>query len=276
MLSAQDERYVQIIGAPLICLFLIYWDRKRILSIARYSPRVGIPLLSLAILLCSISAAWQSRGEEISRLALAAFAIILVWQAAFILCYGTQGWKLAMYPLCCLFLAIPPPPNVIDWLSVAYQHGSAAASYAILELVGVPVLRDGMEFSIPGLVFNIEPQCSGIRSGIAFLLVGIFASRLYLRSPWGRLVLVLSTIPMAMFKNAVRIVVITSLAAYVDRAFITGPFHHKYGGLVFAPVDLLLFVALLLLLQTLERRFVNERTMPSTSPSPILEQPRYM
>jgi exosortase len=270
-LSFQDERYGQILAAPLICLLLIYCDREKIFSVTRYSPRVGIPLLSLAILLCLIFAPWQSRGEEITRLVPVALAIILVWQAAFILCYGTQSWKLAMYPLCCLFLAIPIPPSVINWLTVAYQHGSAAASYAILDLVGVPVLRNGMVFSIPGLNFKIAEECSGIRSGVAFLMVGIVASRLYLRSRWARLVLMLSTIPMAMFKNAVRIVVIASLAAYVDRAFIEGPFHHKYGGVVFLPVDFLLFVPLVLVLQKLERRSVDERTLPSTSASPILE-----
>lgn len=269
--SFQDERYGQILAAPLICLFLIYWERENIFSVARYSPNVGIPLLSLAVLLCLIIAPWQLRGEEITRLVPVVLVIILVWQAAFFLCYGAQSWKLAMYPLCCLFLAIPVPPRAMNWLTVAYQHGSAAACYAILDLLGVSVLRDGMVFSIPGLNFKIAEECSGIRSGVAFLLVGIAASRLYLRSRWGRLVLLLATIPMAMFKNAVRIAVIAWLAAYVDRAFIDGPFHHKYGGVVFLPVDFLLFVPLLLILRKLGRRSVDERTVPSTSASPILE-----
>ena len=61
-----------------------------------------------------------------------------------------------------------------------------------------------------------------------------------------------------MFKNAIRIVVTTSLAAYVDRWFIDGPFHHKYGGIIFSPLDFVLFVPLLLGIRKLENRKPEE------------------
>jgi hypothetical protein len=64
--------------------------------------------------------------------------------------------------------------------------------------------------------------------------------------------LLAATVPIAIFKNAVRVVVITLLAANVDRSFIDGPFHHKYGGVIFAPLDILVFVPLVVALRRIE------------------------
>jgi hypothetical protein len=60
-----------------------------------------------------------------------------------------------------------------------------------------------------------------------------------------------------MFKNAVRICVTATLAAFVDRAFIDGPFHHVYGGVIFAPLDCVLFIPFLIGLRKLEHKFAG-------------------
>lgn len=259
-LSSHDDRYIEIIAAPLISAYLMYWDRQNIFSKAHYSPRIGFPLLSCGAILCLIVAGVSWTADPIIRLDPAMFALILVWQTWFIVCFGLRSFRAALYPLCCLWLAVPIPPRVIDSLTMAYQHGSAALSFLILDLSGVSVLQNGTSFSIPGLDFTIAPECSGIKSGLAFLLVSILAVRLYLKSGWARSLVILFTIPIAMFKNAIRIVVTASLAAYVDRAFIDGPFHHKYGGLIFSPLDFVFFVPLVLGLRRLENLSPGEKS----------------
>jgi len=85
------------------------------------------------------------------------------------------------------------------------------------------------------------------------VMVAIVAGYLYLRSGWTRSALMLLTIPIALLKNAIRIVAISTLAAYVDRIFIDGPFHHVYGGLVFSLAGVAIFVLVLAGLQAIER-----------------------
>jgi exosortase/archaeosortase family protein len=92
------------------------------------------------------------------------------------------------------------------------------------------------------------------------LIVAIVAGYIYLRSGWARLALILMTIPIALFKNAVRIVGISTLAAYVNRIFIDGAFHHVYGGLLFSVVGMAIFVVVLAGLQKIERRAVPDAT----------------
>jgi exosortase len=252
-LSLRDDRYLQIVLAPLVCSVLIFLHRTEIFSQARYSPRTGIPLLSLAMLLGIVSV-YRDPGSEGAGLLLAVFAIVQVWMAAFVLCYGVQSFRAGLYPLCCMFLMIPLPPTWMDRITAGLQHGSAAISYEILRLSGIPVLRRGLQFSLPGLDFEVAPECSGIRSSLALMMVAIFAAYVYLRSGWARSALLLLTVPIVLFKNAVRIVAISTLGAYVDRIFIDGPFHHRYGGLLFTAVGVGLFVLVLAGLQKIERR----------------------
>jgi len=252
-LSVQDDRYFQVVVGPILCLFLLYRERTSIFPEARFSPRLGVPLLLLATLLGLALLRQQPGSDESRKLFLVIFAVILVWMAAFVLCYGTRSFKAALFPLCCLFLTVPVPPALMNSIILALQHGSADVSYALLRLAGIPVFRQGMTFSLPGLDIEVAPECSGIRSCLALMIVGILASRVYLRSGWRRWALIVMTFPIAIFKNAVRIVVISSLSAYVNRAILSGPLHHS-GGPVFALVGIALFAPLLFALQKSEIR----------------------
>lgn len=252
-LAWKDDRYLQIALAPLLCLFLLYWERDAVFSRGRFSPRLGIALTSVSMLLglALLYARWP--GNEGSRLALLVFSIALIWISGFILCWGLQSFKRAFFALCCLFLMIPISSTTMDWMTTELQQGSAATSFQILRLLGIPVYRDGMSFMLPGLLFRVAPECSGIHSWLAFVIVAMLAARVFLRSRWTMLLLVLATIPIAIVKNAIRIVVITSLTVYVNPSIINSPLHHN-GGPLFALIDLAIFVPLLVISQRIEIR----------------------
>lgn len=249
-LAIHSDRYLQVALAPLVTSFLIFWDRKTIFQQARYSPAVGIPLVACAILLGIL---FRSRS-----LPLAVLSMVLLALSAFLLCFGPRSFRAALYPLCCLFVTIPFPVEWMNRVATNLQYGSAAVSYAILRVTGIPVFRHDLVFSLPGLDFEVAPECSGIHSSLALLMISLVASYLYLRSGWSRLALILLTIPIALFKNAARIVTLAVLGAYVDRIYIDGPLHHKYGGLVFSVLGAILFVLVLAGLLYLERQLLGK------------------
>ena len=72
------------------------------------------------------------------------------------------------------------------------------------------------------------------------------------RTPSRRICFALLAIPIGIFKNAVRIVTLSYLGVYVDRAYLEGRLHHQYGGLVFSSLALFLVVPLLILLRKSE------------------------
>src|SRR5690349_4370147 len=51
VLALDDYRYEDIMVAPILCAVLLYMDRKEFLSKARFAPGIGIPILSLTVLL---------------------------------------------------------------------------------------------------------------------------------------------------------------------------------------------------------------------------------
>ena len=252
-LSISDDRYLPIALAPLMCLFLMYWERPRIFPSSRFWPRIGIPLLSAAMLFGLTLSILRPPANDGTGLVSTIFAVVLMWMAGFILCFGPDSSKNAFFPLCCLFLMIPISPALMDWMTAELQQGSAATSFHILRFMGIPVFREGMTFMLPGLSIKVAPECSGIHSWLAFVIVAILATRVCLRSRWMMFALVALTIPIAIFKNAVRIVAISSLTVYVDRSVISGPIHHN-GGPLFALVDLAIFVPLLIGFQRFEIR----------------------
>jgi exosortase len=158
---------------------------------------------------------------------------------------------------------VPVPASLMDSLAAGLQHGSAAVSCQMLRLVGVPVFSQGTRISLPGLEINVEPECSGIRSFLALALVGLVAGRMFLCRSWNRLALVVSTIPIAVLKNSLRISVIAWLSAYVNRAFLYGPIHRN-GGLIFTPLGVALLLGFLAGLRRFETWMAKRRQAAHT------------
>jgi exosortase len=119
----------------------------------------------------------------------------------------------------------------------------------IFHLFGVPVIRQGFDFALPGVTIRVAEECSGIRSTLAMLITAVVAGHLWLRSFPRTLLLCLATIPISIVKNAVRIAVLSWLAIHVDAQFLLGSIHHEYGGILFFGFGLLQMAALLVLLQ---------------------------
>jgi exosortase len=240
---------------------LVYLERKRIFNDVDYCPRVGIPLMVLGIILFGFARQFSFPPAQNDNLALSVFAIVLIWIAGFVLCYGSRASGVAIFPLSFLVLMIPIPVTLVQKLSVALEKASAEIVYVLFQLAGIPVFRQGFRFSIPGLNIEVAEQCSGIRSTLAFFITSLCAGHLFLRSTCRRVYFSLITIPIVIFKNGVRIVTLSLLSIYVDPGFLTGRLH-QYGGWVFGLLGLAILLPLLLLLQKSEDRAQRKQAQP--------------
>lgn len=258
-LSLRDDRYSFNLVIPFLSVFLVYLKRQA-LARGRYRCRVGIPLVLLGAILSYIAAGRPASSDQAGSLSVVVFALVLVWIGGFIACYGTQAFAAVIFPLCFLLWMVPIPRIALDKLSLLLQAGSAEAAYVLMKLTGVPVLRQGFTFSLPGLDIEVAQECSGIRSALALLITGSLASYILLRCWWSRSCLVLAIVPIAVFKNAVRIVTISYLGLYVSPDFLHGRLHRN-GGLPFAMLAVAMLVPVLLLLRTFEVRRAEKARM---------------
>lgn len=248
-LSFHDERSSHILLIPLISAFLIFLQRKRIFRATRYCPLIGAPLLLVVAVL------WYSLKTPLSRLnntdylSVVAFLWFLVWIAGFVLCYGTRSFKAAAFPVLFLVLMVPIPTVLADKTVSLLQRGSAETCYGLFRLIGVPFIRHGFQFSLPGVDIEVAQQCSGIHSGLSLFIAGLLLQHLLLQGIWKKAFFTLCIFPIAIFKNAVRIVTIAWLGIHVNPDFFHGQLHRQ-GGLPFSILAIALLGVVLVLLRS--------------------------
>jgi exosortase len=251
-LAFHDDRYTFILTIPFISFGLLWLKRGTIFVNARYCAGAGLAIAAGGFALFVISTS-SSRFNADYVLSIKVLAAIVIGVGAFVWCYGTQTAGSAIFPLVFLLLMVPIPPSLLDHVVVALQTGSAEVAYRLFKLAGVPVFREGTyKFALPGVTIEVAEECSGIRSGVSLFIASILAGYLFLRLSWSRALLSVLTIPIVIFKNAVRVVMISSLGVYVDPSFLYGRLH-RYGGLPFSILALALLLPVLFALTKAER-----------------------
>jgi exosortase len=248
---------------PLISLYFCYERRDVIFAKAKFAP-FGFFLLALGIgIYAATLIASQAHGLPISVVP-AILGVIVCIAGAFLACYGTDAWRAAIFPLGFLLFAVPLPQAILEPLVRWLQNGSAAVVGLLFGLLRVPFQRNGLIFDLTGLRFHIAPECSGIRSSYALMVLTVLISYWTLRSAWRRLLMVASVVPLVLVKNGIRIVTISLLTAYVDPSIIDGPLHHQ-GGFVFFGLVLVAEGGLCWLLRRSELKAISGEAPASRS-----------
>jgi exosortase len=258
-MSLQDERYTHILVVPVISGAFLFLERERIFLDSRYCPAVGIPLMLFGLLMVLVS---RIRPSLSINLTVPVGAAVLLWIGAFVLCYGLRSYNTVGFPFLLLLLMIPIPSWILNRLVAALQAGSAELSYLLFRVAGVPIWRHGTLMALPGVDIEVAPQCSGMRSSMALVIAGAIISRVLLRTGWARVFVILCIGPIAIFRNAVRIVCISLLGVYVDRGFFFGHLHH-YGGIPFSLVGFAILIPLVWVLRRWEQHVVRARVEPA-------------
>lgn len=266
-LALRDERYTYIIVMPFLCVTVMVLNRAAIFRKNSYSIG-GIPLLALGFWLHATLAPDRLTDPVLGEVTKAGIALTAVWCGIFVSFFGLHAARQALFPLSMLLLTTPPPAAWLNSLEAFLQRGSAEFAYVMFKLTGMPVFRQDMVFSLPGIDIEVARECSGIRSALALLVTALMAGYLLLRSNVNRTALVLLSLPISMFKNAVRITVLSWLGVYVSPDYLHGDLH-RHGGLPFTLIALAMVLPVLLILLRIERR---QASPPSQAP-PGLSSP---
>jgi exosortase C (VPDSG-CTERM-specific) len=226
---------------------------------ATYQGSPGWALVPLAGGLAALALAWgwwPTSGPltQNDRLGLYAAAYVgLLWAGGFAILGARWMWA-AAFPLAFLVFLIPMPTGMEHTLETASQYASAEATAWMYELTGLPNIRDGLVFQLPGITIKVAQECSGIRSSWVLFITSLVAAEMFLRSPWRRFILVALVIPLGILRNGFRILVISWLCVEVGPHMIDSIVHHRGGPIFFAVSLVPLFLILWLLRRGEERR----------------------
>nr|WP_314624500.1 exosortase A [uncultured Noviherbaspirillum sp.] len=213
-----------------ISLWLI-WKRRDVLS--RMSPTPYWPaLLSLAV--CGFGWLLAEMGD-VQVVRQYAFAAMLPLTVVAV-CGLRISWAIA-FPLAYVLLAVPFGEVFIDPLI------NLTADFTVwaVQMTGIPVLRDGTNFSIPTGNWSVVEACSGVRYLIASFTLGCLYAYLTYRSRKRQMLFILAAILVPIVANGLRAYMIVMIGHLSGMALATGVDHIIYGWLFFGLVMFLMF-----------------------------------
>ncbi len=254
-LSLQRDAYSHISLIPLISISLIYWRRTAVfkrLGSTCYAGSVPF-LVGLALYGVAGRVGTMSPPDVVSSFSLSIMGFVVACVGAFLFTYGWAAFRAALFPLGFLLFIVPMPAFFLTKIISCLQQGSSEAAALILNALGVPFLRNGLVFQLPGITIEVAEECSGIRSSIALLITTLLAAQFLLRSKWRKLGLCILVFPVAMVKNGLRIATLSILAVYVNHDFLFGSLHRS-GGFMFFLIGLAVLWGALRLLQRADGR----------------------
>lgn len=256
-LTQQQEHYSHMVLIPWVSLYVLYLDRRVILASREWSPWIGVLLLGVgAFSYWKFDAvAW---GPD--HLSLTMFSFVVLCWGIFLFFFGASCFRKTVFGLLFLLFLIPLPSVVLSTIIGFLQRSSAEATAVVFSMLGIPVFREGFIFSLSNFTIHVAEECSGIRSTLSLVLTSLVAGHFFLRSWLGKFGIVAIVIPLAIIKNAFRIVGLALLANYVDPTYITNSALHRSGGIPLFLLSLVVLFALVWLVRRLETTSGYART----------------
>lgn len=215
---------------PLFSLYFLNQHKDKILEIKAKQNWLG--LISLLLLLV-----FYPLNYKYFRVGYARPITVIACLGSIVLFLG--GWKLVRYtwlPVVYLIFAIPLPGRWYKMITIPMRQWAAQIATVLLSLV-----KD-LEASVQGVIINViykgipldQPldvaeACSGMRLLMAFLALGVAMAYLHWRPVWQRIVLVCSTIPIAIFCNIIRVTVTGFIHILWDPKYAQGIYHDMLG-----------------------------------------------
>jgi exosortase len=238
-LTQQQEHYSHIVLIPWLSLYVLYLRRKAIFASREWSPWLGSILIGLGAWCYWSADAAIFAPDQLSMTILA--LVVMCWGIA-VSFFGVTFCRKVLFGLLFLLFMVPLPSFLLDAIIGFLQRSSAEGTEVLFSALGVPVFRQEFVFSLSNFTIYVAEECSGIRSALSLFITSLVAGHFFLRSAWMKMGLVAVVVPLAIVKNAFRIVGLSLLANYVDPTFITASALHRSGGI---PLFLLSLVGLL-------------------------------
>ncbi len=229
-----------------ISLFLIFRLR------AETDPIALRPSLAGGLLVAALVCAWIL-ARLIGVQAVEQFSVLALLPATFVAIGGLGVARLLLFPLLFVLLAFPFGDVLVPGLMAV----TADISFVLLQLSGIPVLRDGQYMSLPGGEFVVAEVCSGVRYLMSGVLVSLLYAYLTYPSHFKRWVFVSVAVVLLVFGNGLRAYLVMAIASASNMRYLAGEDHIYFGWVLFG----LLIVAIM----WLGGRFADE---PGDVPSP--------
>lgn len=234
-----DPNYSHGFLIPIITGYLIWLERKRLKQVNIAPSWWGVIVILFAGVIFLLG---RTAGEYYSQ----RFSIIIMLYGFILAFLGTEAFKICFWPIAYLIFMIPLPYVIYNEIAFPLKLFATHIATACLQALGFPIYSSGNIIYLPHITLEVADACSGIRSLISILALGVILAK-FTQDTWvKRILLVLLSIPIVIGANILRII-ITGIFAVEDPVLAQGFFHEFTGEIVFALGLILLFLVAFLL-----------------------------
>ena len=221
-----DDNYSHGFFVPLFSGFVLWHQRERLARIPAAPSWFGLLVIAggLGILVVGVLGVEMFLSRTSLLFLLAGLAIYFT---------GWPFFRAVLFPWAVLFLMVPIPKIVFNQVAFPLQLLASRFAGELLELVGVPVLREGNVIQLPSMTLEIVEACSGIRSLVSLATLAVIYGYFLEPRVGRRVILVVAAVPIAVIANALRVMGTGLLGYYWNPDKAEGFFHAFQGWVLF-------------------------------------------
>jgi len=232
---ARDSYYSHGILIPFVTAFLIWQKRDVLKKIKPETSPWGLRLFFLGIAIHLLSALFRVYFSS-------GFSMIIVLLGLTLHFYGAKVLKEILFPISFLAFMIPLPMVVITNLSFRLKIFAAQISVVALNDMRLYCVQHGSAIVLRHAYVIVEDVCSGLRSLITLMALGSIFAYWMKSSILKKIILFLSTIPIAVITNVGRIIFLAFVSEIWGTQCAMGPIHEASGIIIFLGAFCLLYV----------------------------------
>ena len=243
--SSADSYYSHGFLIPIVAFYIIYTKLKNLKA-----PLIQASFSGLALIISGLLIHLASRWLQVGFIS--GFSFLLVIFGITLFLWGKSITKYFFFPLSFIVFMIPLPLVIISNLSLKLKILAAQASVWVIQKIGFRAVVRGSTIFMPHSSLTVGDPCSGLRSLVALLALGSLFAYYIKTSPAKKVLIFLSSVPIAVLANIIRISSMCMVAEIYGEKFATGVYHDISG--------VFLFVIAFILLLIVGRLFSGRRT----------------
>lgn len=182
-------------------------------------------------------------GSLGAELFISRFSLVVLFAGMIVFLAGWEVLRSVSFPLGYLMFMIPIPVIIYNQITFPLQLLASRLATFCLELVHVPVLRDGNVLVLSNYSLEVVEACSGVRSLMTLISLAVAYAYLLKRRVWARYLLASLMVPIAIVSNAIRIMGAGMLAHRFGAEAAEGFLHTFSGWVIFVVALALMFLS---------------------------------